>query len=102
MNAGYKGIVHNHPGYVSCPNNPFKPVQWQDKLQELQLKFASWLTIGNVSREGGLDDVNLMMKTWYPGNYCVIEKYDSITGKFVLKLEFTDPKEEIFWLLKWS
>ena len=102
MNAGYKGIVHNHPGYVSCPNNPFKPVQWQDKLQELQLKYASWTQLGKNKTGDGLSDVTELMKERYPGNYCVIEKYDSITGKFVLKLEFTDPKEEIFWLLKWS
>lgn len=102
MNAGYKGIVHNHPGYVSCPTNPFKPTHWQDKLKELELKFASWLKIGNVSREGGLEDVNMMMRTWYPGNYAVVEAYDVKRGVFGFKLVFANPKEETMWLLRWS
>ena len=101
-NVGYKGIVHNHPGYVSAPYNPFKPTSWQDKLIELELKFASWLKISNVSREGGLEDVNMMMKTWYPGNYKVAESYNVKRGVFGFKLVFDDPKEEIMWLLKWG
>lgn len=102
MNAGYKGVVHNHPGYVSCPENPFEPKSWQDNLRDLELKFASWLKIGNVSREGGLEDVTWMMRTSYPGNYKVIEAYDPKRGVFGFKLVFDDPKEETFWLLKWS
>ena len=102
MNVGYKGVVCNHSGYVSTPYNPFKPTHWKDKLQELELKFASWLKIGNVSREGGLEDVNLMMKTWYPGNYTVVESYNPQRGVFGFKLVFEDPKEELVWLLRWS
>ena len=102
MSVGYKGVVHKHPGYVSCPTNPFKSTTWQDKLQDLELKFASWLKIGNVSREGGLEDVNLMMKTWYPGNYSVIEAYDPKRGVFDFKLVFGNQKEELLWLLRWS
>lgn len=102
MNAGYKGVVHNHPGYVSCPENPFKPKSWQDTLQELELKFNNWQMIGKGDRESGLEDVNSMMKSWYPGNYTVIEAYVPERGVFGFKLVFDDPKQETFWLLKWS
>jgi len=71
-------------------------ITWQKYLEELQLK-----SLNNISFYG-LSDATELMKKRFPGNYCVIEKYDNITGKFILKLEFTDPKEEIFWLLKWS
>lgn len=80
----------------------FKPTHWQDKLRELELKFASWLKIGNVSRDSGLVDVNMMMKTYYPGNYTVIEAYDFKRGVIGFKLKFDDPKEETMWMLKWS
>lgn len=102
MTLGYKGVVHQHPGYVSAPYNPFRPTTWQDKLRELELKFASWLKIGNVSREGGLKDVNLIMSTWYPGNYTVIEAYDPKRGVFGFKLVFDNPKEEMLWQIKWG
>lgn len=102
MNVGYKGVVHIHPGYVSCPTNPFESTRWQDRLRELELKFASWLKIGNVSREGGLQDVTWMMQVSYPGNYTVVEAYDAKRGVFGFKLKFDDPKEELIWLMKWS
>ncbi len=102
MNAGYKGVVHKHQGYVNCPRNPFKLKSWQDTLQELELSFNNWIMIGKRDRESGLEDVNRIMKTSYPGNYTVIEAYDSKRGVFGFKLMFDDPKEETFWLLKWS
>jgi hypothetical protein len=102
VNAGYKGKVFVDLGAFYAPYNPFENITWQQYLQELQLKYASWTQLGKNKTGDGLSDVTELMKERYPGNYCVIEKYDSITGKFVLKLEFTDPKEEIFWLLKWS
>ena len=87
MNAGYKGVVHK---------------SWQDTLQELELSFNNWIMIGKSDRESGLEDVNRIMKTSYPGNYTVIEAYDPKRGVFGFKLMFDDPKEETFWLLKWS
>lgn len=103
MKVGYKGIVDNsHPGYVSAPYIPFQLTTWQDKLRDLEFKFASWLKIGNVTIEGGLEDVNLMMKTWYPGNYTVIAEYIPDRNFFRLAIKFDDPKERTMWLIKWS
>jgi hypothetical protein len=100
VNAGYKGKIIIDVGAVYAPYNPFENITWQKYLEELQLKYTTWKLNNNSFY--GLSDATELMKKRFPGNYCVIEKYDSITGKFVLKLEFTDPKEEIFWLLKWA
>jgi hypothetical protein len=89
-------------GFFYAPYNPFRPVTWQKKLMELELKFASWLKIGNVSRECGLVDVNEMMQAWYPGPYRVVEKYLPDRMVFGFVLEFNDPKEKTVWLLRWS
>ena len=89
-------------GFFYAPYNPFRPVTWQKKLMELELKFASWLKIGNVSREGGLVDVNEMMQAWYPGPYRVVEKYLPDRMVFGFVLEFNDPREKTMWLLRWS
>ena len=101
MNKSYKGSRVGH-GYAYAPYNPFNPPQWQDKLRELELKFASWLKMGNLSRDSGLEDVNLMMKAYYPGNYTVVEEYNSARGVFGFTLKFEDQKEKTMWMLKWS
>ena len=100
MNAGYKGKVTIGAGYVTAPYNPFKMLTWQEKLVQLELKFASWSKIGNVSRENGLIDVNLMMQGYYPGPYTVVESYIPSRGVFGFKLKFEDPQQETIWLLK--
>lgn len=97
MNAGYKGIVYNHPGYVSAPNIPNIPISWQDRLKELELKFASWLKIGNVSREAGIEDVNWMMTTSYPGNYHVVE-----VEELHFALKFDSPEDATAFRLRWG
>lgn len=89
-------------GAVYAPYYPFEKMTWQYYLQYLQLKYISWNELGKNKTGNGLSDVTELMKERYPGNYQVIEKYDSIQGKFVLKLEFDDPKEETIWLLRQS
>lgn len=103
MSAGYKGKISIDVGFMYAPYIPeIEKMTWQKYLQELQLKYASWTELGQNKTGDGLSDVTEIMRERYPGNYRVIEKYDSIKGKFVLKLEFNDPKEEIFWVLKYS
>lgn len=103
MSVGYKGKIAVDMGAICAPYtySPFEKMTWQKYLQYLQLKYASWTQLGNKTGDG-LADATELMKKVYPGNYQVIEKYDSIQGKFVLKLEFEDPKEEIVWLLRWG
>ncbi len=102
MNAGYKGRIIVDMGAVYAPYYPFEKMTWQYYLQYLQLKYISWNELGKNKTGNGLSDVTELMKERYPGNYRVIEKYDSIKGECVLKLEFTDPKEETIWLLRHS
>lgn len=103
MSAGYKGKILIDSGSIYAPYIPkIEKMTWQKYLQELQLKYASWTQLGQNKTGDGLSDATEMMREKYPGNYRVIEKYDSIKGKFVLKLEFDDPKEETFWLLRHS
>lgn len=102
MNAGYKGRIIVDMGAVYAPYNPFEKMTWQYYLQYLQLKYIGWTHLGQNKAGDGLSDVTELMKERYPGNYQVIEKYDSIKGKFILKLEFDDPKEETIWLLRHS
>ena len=95
-------MLHNHPGYVSAPYNPFKVLSWQDKLKELELKYARWLDIGNVNIHSGLDDVNWMMQIYYPGNYTVVEEYNCRRNVISFKLKFESPHDELLFLLKWA
>jgi len=69
---------------------------WQDYLRELELRCCHWVVKNKLS----MQDVNAIMQDLYPGPYRVVEKY--LLGRMVigLSLEFDDPKEETFWLLK--
>lgn len=42
------------------------------------------------------------MQIKYPGKYIVEQFYNTKKMKIDLRLKFEDPKEETFWLLKWS
>ena len=42
------------------------------------------------------------MQKKYPGKYVVEQFYNAESGRFDLRLKFDDPKEETFWLLRWS
>ena len=76
-----------------------KPVTWQNTLRELELKYK----VRTFNGYGmGMKDVNDIMQDLYPGPYRVVEKYISGSMNFSFELEFDDPKEKTFWLLKWS
>lgn len=74
---------------------------WQKTLRELQLKYTIWIKTFN-SPETGMEDVNIIMQTLYPGPYRVVDKYLPDIKIIDLQLEFDDPKEQTIWLLKWS
>lgn len=72
---------------------------WQTYLEKLNLTFIDWAKLSDKAGDG-FSDATELMKEKYPGNYQVIEKYDSVRGNFVFKLEFSDSHEETIWLLK--
>lgn len=102
MSAGYKGKISIDSGSIYAPYIPkIEKMTWQQYLQELQLRYDTWDFI--VYKTGnGLDDATDIMRERYPGNYRIIKEYDIIKNKFVFKLKFNDPKEETFWLLRYS
>lgn len=76
-------------------------LNWQTTLRELQLKYSIWIKTFN-SPETGMQDVNDIMQTLFPGPYRVVGKYLPDIKIIDLELEFDDPREQIIWLLKWS
>jgi len=72
---------------------------WQDYLRELELRHNTWRSTYTASGRG-MKDVNDIMQDLYPGPYRVVEKYLSDRMVIRFSLDFDDPKEETFWLLK--
>jgi hypothetical protein len=66
---------------------------WQDYLRELELRYSKWFNANNIDRMI-MADVNYIMQELFPGPYRVVE---TTVG---FKLEFDDPAEQTFWLLK--
>ena len=66
---------------------------WQDYLRELELRYSKWFNTNNVDRVI-MADVNYIMQELFPGPYRVVE---TTVG---FELEFDDPKEQTFWLLR--
>lgn len=78
---------------------PTPPRTWQTKLRELEIRYNAWTT--TYTTETSMTEINRLMQECYPGPYRVVEKYrTTIRPQFDFELEFDDPKEKTFWLLK--
>ena len=77
-------------------------VTWQIYLNLLQSQYASWTKLGQECEGDGLADATELMQDRFPGPYKVVEKFDPKRGTFSLQLDFSDEKEKLFWLLRWS
>ena len=55
-----------------------------------------------VTEEDIVANAEHYMKKKYPGNYTVEQYYNPDKMKWDLRLRFESPKEETFWLLKYS
>lgn len=95
--------LKNHKPVLVAPSIPSirspKSWTWQDYLQELEQKYMNWRNTFSTT-EMSLQGVNEIMQELYPGPYRVVEKYLPDRMIVVLILEFDDPKEQTFWLLK--
>jgi hypothetical protein len=49
-----------------------------------------------------LEQAQKSLQKTSPGNYQVEEFYNSKKHRLDLRLKFHDPKEELFWLLRWA
>lgn len=98
--------LKNHKPVLVAPSIPSHPIgrppkswTWQYYLRELELKYNNWINTYNT-QEMGMKDVNDIMQALYPGPYRVVEKYLPDRMVIGFSLEFDDPKEQTFWLLK--
>lgn len=94
--------LKNHNPVLVAPKIPFHPVRspeswnWQEYLRLLEIRYNDWINTNNVVDEMKMADVNYLMQDLYPGPYRVVE---TTVG---FELVFHDPKEQTFWLLRWS
>ena len=78
-------------------------MNYKTKLREVELRFYSLTKLDEIDdRKEGPIYVNDIMQRYYPGPYKVVEEYDINRGVFGFKLKFSDPKEELLWILRWS
>jgi hypothetical protein len=96
--------LKNHNPVLVAPSIPSHPIQpskwtWQDYLRELELKYNTGRNTF-ATTEVTIKFVNEIMQDLYPGPYCVVERYLPDRMVFGLILEFDDPKEQTFWLLR--
>ncbi len=91
-------LKNNNPVLVapmiqSYPIRSPKHWTWQDYLRQLEIQSNKWINTYNVD-EMQMYNVNYLMQRLFPGPYRVVETTDGF------ELEFDDPKEQTFWLLK--
>jgi hypothetical protein len=95
--------LKNHNPVLVAPTIQSDPINvkwtWQDWLRELELKYNTGRNTF-ATTEMTLKRVNDIMQDLYPGPYCVVERYLPGRMVFGLILEFDDPKEQTFWLLR--
>ena len=95
--------LKNHNPVLVAPAIRSDPINvkwtWQHHLRELELKYNNWINTYNT-KEMGMKDVNDLMQDLYPGPYRVVERYLPDRMVIGFSLEFDDPKEKTFWLLK--
>lgn len=80
---------------------------WQSYLRRLGnglngIAIAGVKTKTAFSEEDIIANAQEYMQKKYPGKYKVEQFYNAEKMKIDLGLRFEDPKEETFWLLKWS
>lgn len=95
--------LKNHKPVLVAPSIPSirspKSWTWQDYLRELELRYNNWRHTYNT-HDMGMEDVNEFMQDICPGPYRVVEKYLPDRMAIGFSLEFDNPEEQTFWLLK--
>lgn len=89
--------LKNHNPVLVAPSIPSirspKHWTWKDYLRQLEIRYNKWINTNNVDGVS-MADVNEIMQELFSGPYRVVET----TGGF--ELEFHDPGEQTFWILK--
>lgn len=74
---------------------------WKSYLNSLSSRYMLWKQQGYKDYEGESDATELMQQR-YPGNYKLVERYNTTRGVFELDIVFENPKEEMLWRIKWE
>lgn len=82
--------------------HPKTPETWQGYLRRLGNGLNGVATNKYITAEDIIDNAQKYMQIKYPGPYTVEQFYNADKMKWDLRLKFDDPKEETFWLLRWS
>ena len=102
MKAGYKGKVAMSAGLYHAPNVP-TPTTWQSYLRRLGNGINGVSARSETVTEGDIvARAEKYMQIHYPGPYRVEQYYNPEKMKWDLRLQFDDPREQTFWLLRWS
>ena len=78
------------------------PKTWQSYLSRLGNGLNGVATNKYITEADIIANAQEYMQLNYPGKYTVEPFYNSKKMKMDLKLRFDDPREESFWLLRWS
>ena len=78
------------------------PDTWQTYLSRLGNGLNGVASNKYITEADILDNAQKYMQIKYPGKYTVEQFYNTKKMKIDLRLRFDDPKEETFWLLRWS
>lgn len=100
-----KIIAQEIVGVQPMPMGQVVPDTWQSYLRRLGNGLNGVIGAGaktTFSEENIVANAQEYMQKKYPGKYVVEQFYNAESGRFDLRLKFDDPKEETFWLLRWS
>lgn len=76
---------------------------WQKFLLAEQKRYLSMFSPSLTDAfDTGFEKVTESMQEKYPGNYVLGYKYDVSSGLLYLIPKFENPKEELFWKIKYS
>ena len=101
--VGYKGQLNLVYSSTGARSDPVLRTRYEDYLYSLNQKFNSWVSTTFVKdKVEGLSDALDLMQQQYPGNYTLVEVYNSTRGAFELAVKFENPKEEMLWKMKWT
>ena len=79
-----------------------KPETWQDYLRRLGNGLNGVATNKYITEADIVENAQKYMMLKYPGNYQVEPYYNSDKMKWDLRLKFVNPKDETFWLIRYS
>lgn len=73
-------------------------MSWQTALRNLSTRHFMFFDRNGSMLESGIAN----FKEQYPGNYEIVEYFNTTAMKFDLTVQFESKQEELLWKIKWS